>query len=162
WSNTHRLRGPWAHFAGLAGILPARGPAGASWGFLAALPPVAAHLQSMDRDGMRRATMISATGTLRGRACCSPYRPCPLVLNSSTGRRNGQRWRGAPARRAPLRAHLLARSPGKRWLLLCIRNDTAGCAFQWAPIPGRTRARRRRKNLTAGRRGTIFYLTPGA
>ena len=45
WSNTHRLRGPWAHFAGLAGILPARGPAGASWSFLAALPAVAAHFK---------------------------------------------------------------------------------------------------------------------
>jgi hypothetical protein len=30
---------------------------------------------------------------------------------------------------------LLDRCTGKTWLLLCIRNDTAGCAFQWAPIP---------------------------
>jgi hypothetical protein len=29
---------------------------------------------------------------------------------------------------------LLNRCTGKTWLLLCIRNDTAGCAFQWAPI----------------------------
>src|SRR5262249_7487311 len=33
---------------------------------------------------------------------------------------------------------LLARCTGKTWLLLCIRNDTAGCAFQWAPIPNAT------------------------
>jgi hypothetical protein len=30
---------------------------------------------------------------------------------------------------------LLDRCTGKTWLLLCIRNDTAGCAFRWAPIP---------------------------
>ena len=30
---------------------------------------------------------------------------------------------------------LLDRCTGKTWLLLCIRNDTAGCAFQWARIP---------------------------
>jgi hypothetical protein len=30
---------------------------------------------------------------------------------------------------------LLDRCTGKTWLLLCIRNETAGCAFQWAPIP---------------------------
>jgi hypothetical protein len=30
---------------------------------------------------------------------------------------------------------LLNRCTGKTWLLLSIRNDTAGCAFQWAPIP---------------------------
>jgi hypothetical protein len=28
---------------------------------------------------------------------------------------------------------LLDRCTGKTWLLLCIRNDTAGCAFRWAP-----------------------------
>ena len=33
---------------------------------------------------------------------------------------------------------LLDRCTGKTWLLLCIRNDTAGCAFQWAPIPDAT------------------------
>ena len=33
---------------------------------------------------------------------------------------------------------LLDRCTGKTWLLLCIRNDTAGCAFQWAPIPNAT------------------------
>src|SRR5262249_37942248 len=33
---------------------------------------------------------------------------------------------------------LLDRCNGKTWLLLCIRNDTAGCAFQWAPIPDAT------------------------
>ena len=27
---------------------------------------------------------------------------------------------------------LLDRCTGKTWLLLCIRNDTAGCAFRWA------------------------------
>ena len=33
---------------------------------------------------------------------------------------------------------LLDRCTGKTWLLLCIRNDTAGCAFRWAPIPDAT------------------------
>ena len=33
---------------------------------------------------------------------------------------------------------LLGRCTGKAWLLLCIRNDTAGCAFRWAPIPDAT------------------------
>ena len=33
---------------------------------------------------------------------------------------------------------LLDRCTGKMWLLLCIRNDTAGCAFRWAPIPDAT------------------------
>ena len=33
---------------------------------------------------------------------------------------------------------LLDRCTGKTWLLLCIRNDSAGCAFQWAPIPDAT------------------------
>ena len=33
---------------------------------------------------------------------------------------------------------LLDRCTGKTWLLLCIRNDTAGCAFKWAPIPDAT------------------------
>jgi hypothetical protein len=33
---------------------------------------------------------------------------------------------------------LLDRCTGKTWLLLCIRNETAGCAFQWAPIPDAT------------------------
>ena len=33
---------------------------------------------------------------------------------------------------------LLNRCTGKTWLLLCIRNDTAGCAFRWAPIPDAT------------------------
>src|SRR5262249_26181365 len=34
---------------------------------------------------------------------------------------------------------LLDRCTGKTWLLLCIRNDTAGCAFRWAPIPDATK-----------------------
>jgi hypothetical protein len=33
---------------------------------------------------------------------------------------------------------LLDRCSGKTWLLLCIRNDNAGCAFRWAPIPDAT------------------------
>jgi hypothetical protein len=33
---------------------------------------------------------------------------------------------------------LLDRCTGKTWLLLCIRNDTVGCAFQWARIPDAT------------------------
>ena len=33
---------------------------------------------------------------------------------------------------------LLDRCTGKTWLLLCVRNDSAGCAFQWAPIPDAT------------------------
>jgi hypothetical protein len=33
---------------------------------------------------------------------------------------------------------LLDRCTGKTWLLLCIRNDNVGCAFQWAPIPDAT------------------------
>jgi hypothetical protein len=33
---------------------------------------------------------------------------------------------------------LLDRCTGKTWLLLCIRNDNAGCAFRWAPIPDAT------------------------
>ena len=33
---------------------------------------------------------------------------------------------------------LLDRCTGKTWLLFCIRNETAGCAFQWAPIPDAT------------------------
>jgi hypothetical protein len=33
---------------------------------------------------------------------------------------------------------LLNRCTGKAWLLLCIRNDAAGCAFQWARIPDAT------------------------
>jgi hypothetical protein len=33
---------------------------------------------------------------------------------------------------------LLDRCTGKTWLLLCIRNDSAGCAFRWAPIPDAT------------------------
>ena len=33
---------------------------------------------------------------------------------------------------------LLDRCTGKTWLLLYIRNDTAGCAFQWARIPDAT------------------------
>ena len=30
---------------------------------------------------------------------------------------------------------LLDRCTGKTWLLLCIRNDTAGCAFDGLPLP---------------------------
>jgi hypothetical protein len=33
---------------------------------------------------------------------------------------------------------LLDRCTGKTWLLLCIRNETAGCSFQWARIPDAT------------------------
>ena len=33
---------------------------------------------------------------------------------------------------------LLDRCSGKTWLLLCIRNDNAGCAFRGAPIPDAT------------------------
>jgi len=33
---------------------------------------------------------------------------------------------------------LLDRCTGKTWLLPCMRNDTAGCAFRWAPIPDAT------------------------
>jgi hypothetical protein len=33
---------------------------------------------------------------------------------------------------------LLNSCTGKTWLLLCIRNDSAGCAFRWAPIPDAT------------------------
>jgi len=33
---------------------------------------------------------------------------------------------------------LLDRCTGKTWLLLCIRNESVGCAFQWAPIPDAT------------------------
>ena len=33
---------------------------------------------------------------------------------------------------------LLDRCTGKTWLLLWIRNDNAGCAFRWAPIPDAT------------------------
>src|SRR5262249_58726529 len=38
----------------------------------------------------------------------------------------------------PQGSTLLDRCIGKTWLLLCIRNDTAGCAFRWAPIPDAT------------------------
>jgi len=55
-------------------------------------------------------------GALRGRACCSPYRPCPLVLNSrSRRRRDASRSRWATARRATLRAQFCSTvAPARR------------------------------------------------
>src|SRR5262249_16631947 len=38
----------------------------------------------------------------------------------------------------PQASILPARCPGKTWLLLCKRNDPAGCALRWAPIPAAT------------------------
>jgi hypothetical protein len=51
---------------------------------------------------------------------------------------------------------LLDRCTGKTWLLLCIRNETAGCAFQWAPIPDAT------EPATAGRTSAPAASPPAA
>jgi hypothetical protein len=61
---------------------------------LQSVPSPSCHSPTLSRhDCAARGDGCGRRGALRARACCSPYRPCPRVLNSSS--RNNSRRRDA-------------------------------------------------------------------
>src|SRR6516164_5523478 len=105
-----------------------------------------ARTRTSSRSRLRRAwRWMRATGCLAGAG---------LLLVLATGAAGAQQQQQQPQQPPPPGCFtveishstqgnpqgsiLLDRCTGKTWLLLCIRNDTAGCAFRWAPIPDAT------------------------